>query len=224
MTGSMAERALCLSHVRFSYGDELVLRDASLEVGAGELVALVGENGAGKSTVIQLLLGELEPAAGEVRVLGRPARELPARDWCRVGYVPQAQANALAHFPATVEEVVRASVVGPRRSARERTDELLDTLGLVPLARHLVDELSGGQLQRVALARALANRPRALLLDEPTSGLDAEAAGALARRVSALARDGSTAVLLVTHDLARLGALAETARMERLEDGVIRRA
>lgn len=217
---------LALAHAAFSYRDEPVLRDASLEVRAGELVVLLGENGAGKSTVIKLLLGELAPTSGEARVLGRPATALAPRDWTQVGYVPQAQVAGLAAFPATVEEIVRASVAGPRRAARGRAQALLAELGLTPLARHLLGELSGGQLQRVALARALANQPRALLLDEPTSGLDLEAAEGLTRLVCGLADAGQTAVLLVTHDMARLGPLLgeRASRVLRLRDGEVSHA
>lgn len=218
------EARLCLDRVWFSYGNEPILCGASLEVGSGELVTLAGENGAGKSTVIKLLLGELEPSSGSVRVLGQPVRSLSPHAWCRVGYMPQAQASSLANFPATVAEIVRASVVGSRRDARARADELLGELGLASLARHLVGELSGGQFQRVMLARALANRPQALLLDEPTSGLDAEATADLAQRMRALTAR-SVAVLLVTHDMARLEALtgpgAGAARLVRLEGGAI---
>ncbi len=213
--------ALVLTDVSFSFPNRPapVLDGASLSVTPGELCVLLGENGSGKSTLVQLALGELVADRGSICVLGTDVRV--RRTWTCVGYVPQAGVAGLVGFPATVREVVCASVVGPRRAARARADELLARLGLTDLARHLMGELSGGQLQRVMLARALANRPGLLLLDEPTSGLDEAGARDFARLLVPLVDQEHTAALLVTHDLARLGDLVSGAHLARLENGRI---
>ncbi len=213
------ESALAFENVTFTFPNRLapVLEGASLAVAPGELCVLIGENGAGKSTLVRLAFGELAPDSGSVRILGSDVRAL--HDWTCVGYVPQAGAGGLAGFPATVREVVRASVTGSHREARQRADELMERLSLTGLERHLMGELSGGQLQRVMLARALANQPGLLLLDEPTSGLDEDGARDFARLLPSLLHDDRTAALLVTHDLARLGVLVRGAHVVRLENG-----
>lgn len=219
-----------LREASFSYGEHPVLKAATLEVGAGELVVLTGENGAGKSTVIHLLLGEEVPESGSVRVLGEESSR--RRDWTRVGYVPQAAASDFKSFPATVGEVLRASVARPqaglfplrrmRRGGTRAGLAVMDELGIRDLGSHMLRELSGGQLQRVLLARALVNDPQVLLLDEPTSGLDAENAALFSELMGRVIEARGMGVLLVTHDLPRL-TLPAGHRVARLEDGSIRK-
>ncbi len=206
--------------VSFSYAGERVLEDLSFEVPYGKVTLLVGENGSGKSTLMRLLLGELEPEEGVIKVLGRPIDRLTQGDWLKVGYVPQAASSALRAFPATVGELVRASVVGTHREARERAKAALAEQDADALACHMLGELSGGQLQRVLLARACVNDPSLLLLDEPTSGLDQQSVDGVARFVRTQAEEGK-AVLMITHDVARLGALSEAAQTLRLQNGGI---
>ena len=213
---SAAGRLVLLDDVTFAWRDRPVLSGCSLEVRQGELVALTGENGAGKSTVIRLVLGEVRPSAGRVLVLGeRPGAGFA---WPRVGYVPQAASSDFRGFPATVRETIEASCLGARRGARERATVMLAELGLTKLARHLLSELSGGQLQRVLLARALVNEPQVLLLDEPTSGLDAESAREFSSLMARAVEARGMGVLLVTHDLPRL-TLPARHRVLRLEGG-----
>lgn len=209
--------------VSFSYGGERILEGLSLEVPYGEVTLLVGENGSGKTTLMRLLLGELEAEEGTVEVLGHPVDRLSQDDWLKVGYVPQAASSALRTFPATVGELVRASVVGRRREARRRAEAALAEQDAKALAHHMLGELSGGQLQRVLLARACVNEPRLLLLDEPTSGLDQPSVDGVARFAHAQAAGGK-AVLMITHDVARLGSLTGACRVLRLENGGISHA
>lgn len=216
-----------LMGVRFSYGANPVLRGVDLRLGPGELCALVGANGAGKSTVVRLVLGEAEPDAGAVRLFGQPVASVPdqgACGWASVGYVPQRTPAAYDHFPATVAEVAAASVARRRgvsgRTAREHMERALRETGVEGLSRRMVGRLSGGQLQRVMLARALVNQPRLLVLDEPTTGLDAESVAAFYRTVERQRAERGVAVLLVTHDLVHVPRLH--GRALRLADGVLR--
>lgn len=212
-----------LQKVGFSYGGAPVLDGISLLLEPGELAVVTGENGAGKSTLLRLVLGELAPAAGEVRLFGRDPMRF--RDWARVGYVPQRTVAAYGQFPANVEEVVCANLYSRARrllpfgrGERQRAREALELVGMAGMEGRMLGELSGGQLQRVLLARALVSDPELLVLDEPTSGLDAEAAAGFVELLRRLrSRDDRLAVLMVTHDLARLRNLG--ARVLRLEGG-----
>ncbi|WP_082630059.1 metal ABC transporter ATP-binding protein [Olsenella massiliensis] len=209
-----------LSQVRFSYRGTEVLKGVDVRVDAGEICALVGDNGAGKSTIARLVVGELAPDAGIVRLFG----ENPTRfqDWERVGYVPQLPGEAVSRFPANVSELVDASqyASGRRLRRRERLERSAEALRLVRMqdfGRRLVSELSGGQLQRVRLACALVGDPCLLVLDEPTNGLDAESRQTFYDLLGAAHRERGMAILLVTHDLEALPLLG--ARVIHVDGG-----
>jgi len=196
-------------HVRFSYGDTLVLDDVTLELGSGEATALVGPNGAGKSTLLRIMLGLLRPASGAVRLFGEDPRRL--RRLRPVGYVPQ-RGSVAEDLPATVDEVVASGLTIREpwwrplpRSARAAVDEALAACGMTYLRRRLHRDLSGGEQQRALVARALAGHPRLLVLDEPLAGIDAGSQQLLVEALSAEVRQRDACVLVVTHEL---GALA----------------
>ena len=155
-------------------GARPVLREVSLRVDRGEVVALLGANGSGKSTLVRTLVGLVPLAAGtggEVRLFGTPLARF--REWRRIGYVPQ-RLTAAAGVPATVREVVAAGRLSRMRrfvpagaADRRAVDDALELVGMADRAEDGVAHLSGGQQQRVLIARALASRPEALLMDEP---------------------------------------------------------
>ena len=220
-THAWDETPVALHDVRFSYRGTEVLRGASVSVDAGEVCALVGDNGAGKSTIARLVVGELAPDAGTVELFGQ--NPLRFRDWRRVGYVPQLPSEAVSRFPASVFELVDASQYASgrglgRRARRERSEDALARVGLRGVGPRLVRELSGGQLQRVRLACALVGDPCLLVLDEPTNGLDGESRAVFYRLVGEAHRERGMAVLLVTHELEPLEGLG--ARVVRIADGV----
>lgn len=182
---------------------QLVLPATDLQIGAGEVVAVVGASGAGKSSLLHALMGSLPTGLrreGTVRWRGRPIPEgRAARRWRRVhcGYVGQDPILALNPF-WSVARLVGEQLSGSGRDRARRVREVCDLLGLpAELANRRGGELSGGQAQRVALARALAAEPDVLLLDEPTSALDGATRGMIVEAVRAR-QDGGT--LLVTHD------------------------
>ena len=189
-------------------GVEVVaLQGLDLEVGRGELVAVVGASGSGKSTLLTILSGLDLPSAGVARVAGRDLLTMSARDRLHyrrhtVGFLfQQASANLLPYLTA-VENVqlpmVFASLPPAERTARAA--ETLEVLGITDCADHRLDELSGGQQQRVALGVALANRPRVLLADEPTGELDSRSSDEVFAAIRDANESFGTTVVVVTHD------------------------
>jgi polar amino acid transport system permease protein len=196
-----------------SYGSVMVLKDISLTIRSGEVIALLGRSGSGKSTLLKAILALVPTRSGEILVSGKrigrtetgrrmPARLLPrARAAARVGMVFQnfalfdhmtALQNAMT-VPAIVQHTGRAE-------ARLRALRALDVVGLGAFADRLPHELSGGQQQRVGIARALAGEPWILLFDEPTSALDPELVEEVNQTVRKLAHSGIT-MLISTHDV-----------------------
>ena len=212
-------------NLAFAYDGRPVLQNVSLEVRAGEVLALIGPNGAGKSTLVKLAAGLLRPQGGEIRLFGRPPWRWPPRELARmVALVPQ---NAYLPPTFTVWESAllgRTPYLGFLGFARERdrraTARALELVGIAHLAHRLVGELSGGERQRVVLARALAQEPRLLLLDEPTAHLDIHHQVAILSLVRRMAHHEKVAVLLVLHDLNLAAAFAD--RLILLDGGKVR--
>jgi putative ABC transport system ATP-binding protein len=180
------------------------LRGVSLEVQAGEYVAIVGPSGSGKSTLLQLIGGIDSPSSGEVEILGTPLSTLSDRELTRVrltrlGFVFQ-RFHLLPVLTARENvELPMAEAKVTRREREARALELLDYVGLRSRAGHRATQLSGGEMQRVAIARALANRPALLLADEPTGELDATTGEEILNLFRRINADGATLVV-VTHD------------------------
>ena len=215
-----------LRELRKSYrdGDRVVdvLRGASLEVGEGELVAVMGASGAGKSTLLNVVGGLDRDYGGQAEVLGRDLAAMTERELARyrneqVGFVFQSF-NLLAPLDA-LHNVMLPSFFRPAsRDARARAAEALARVGLAGKEGRLPSRLSGGERQRVALARALFTRPRILLADEPTGSLDADTADRVLDVVKDLNSRERLTVILVTHD-ERVAAIA--GRTVRLQDGAL---
>ncbi|MEV4248886.1 ABC transporter ATP-binding protein [Streptosporangium canum] len=180
------------------------LREVSLEVDAGELVAVMGPSGSGKSTLLNLAGGLDRPTSGEVVVEGRPlsglsARELAALRRRHVGYVFQ-DLNLIPSLTAVENVMLPRELDGVRMGqARREAMEVLAELGLAGVAGRFPEEISGGQRQRVAIARALAGERRLILADEPTGALDTPTGDDVLQLLRARC-DAGAAVLLVTHE------------------------
>ncbi|MDG4805022.1 ABC transporter ATP-binding protein [Micromonospora sp. WMMD980] len=199
--------------VTFSFGDTPALRGASLTVGAGEIVAVMGPSGSGKSTLLHCLAGILVPDSGEVRfgdvrldALGEAERSALRRD--RFGFVfqfgqlvPELTAAENVALPLLLGGVRRAPALRSARAWFER-------LGLGGLEHRRSGELSGGQAQRVALARGLVARPQVLFADEPTGALDSLTGEEVMDLLVDTAREQGTTVVLVTHE-PRVAAYAD---------------
>ncbi len=201
-----------VDHASFGYAEAPVVRDVSLTIAPGEVVALLGANGSGKSTLVRGVLGLNEQLGGEVRLFGVPREQF--NDFPRLGYVPQRHTLS-ASVRATVEEIVAVGLLSQRRWWQPRFGgpgnggtiaRCLEVVGLADRAGTDVSTLSGGQQRRVLIARAMASHPDILVMDEPTAGVDAANQEVLAGVLARLAAEGTT-MLIVTHELEALSGI-----------------
>ncbi len=203
-----------LRDVSFAYDHgPPVLDSVDLEIDAGQLVAIAGPNGGGKTTLIRLIVGLERPTRGRVDLFGAPVRQ--ARGDKRIGYLPQ-RADAALSSPITVRELVsvgRVAVGGvlraPNRDDEDAVVTAIERVGLADLAGRPLTKLSGGQRQRAFIAKALAAEPQLLILDEPSAGVDASAQEALAALVDRLRRDLSVTILYVSHEFGAIEPYVE---------------
>ena len=196
---------LSVRHATVTYRNGLTaIRDASFEVPAGTITALVGVNGSGKSTIFKAIMGFVRLAAGEISILGEPVGKALRKNL--VAYVPQAE-EVDWNFPVLVEDVVmmgRYGHMGMMRIAgaadRKAVDDALARVGMADFRKRQIGELSGGQKKRVFLARALAQDGRVILLDEPFTGVDVKTEDAIVALLREL-RDEGRVILVSTHNL-----------------------
>ena len=194
-----------LAEVTKRYGAVTAVERVSLELRAGETLALVGHNGAGKTTLVKLILGLIAPSAGAVRVFERdPATAKAAELREGIGFLPE---NVAFHGAMTGRELLRFYARLKWAPAAE-VDGLLARVGIAEAARRRVSTYSKGMRQRLGLAQALIGEPELLLLDEPTGGLDPASRADFYGTIDALRRDGAT-ILISTHALAEIEAHAD---------------
>ena len=207
-------------HLGRTVKDKVLVEDATFQVRTGEVLAIVGPSGSGKSSLLRLLNRLDEPTSGTVYVEATDYRQIAPRDLRRkLGMVNQRPYL----FPGTVEQNLQ---FGPQQRGEslspDSIDQLLTRVGLKGYASRNVANLSGGEAQRVSFARALANSPLVLLLDEPTSALDENSKLEVESAIKNVIRDQAMTCVLVTHDTAQAARLAGQALL--LEAGRIVRA
>lgn len=191
-----------LRNVTFAYGAVPAVEHIDLVVSQGEFLGIVGPNAGGKSTLLKLILGLIEPQSGRIRVLGRRPRDARRQ----VGYVPQ-HPSFNPEFPITVEQAVLMGRLGTgrmlggyTRADRALTRRALAEVEAEAISDRLIATLSGGQLQRVLLARALVSEPRMLILDEPTANIDQRLESDIFDLLKEL--NLRMTILVVSHDVA----------------------
>ena len=188
-------------------GGRMIWSDVSLQVAAGQFVAVLGPNGVGKSTLLKAILGLLPVSSGSVRVLGRP----PGDENARIGYLPQRRAFDPATRVRGVD-IVRLGLDGDRwgvpwhrgrraREVRDRVAEVVELVGATAYAYRPIGECSGGEQQRLLIAQALIRRPDLLILDEPLDSLDVTNQASISALIRDVCRARNVAVLLVAHDV-----------------------
>lgn len=201
------------------YGKTIIIRDVSLEVAAGEVVALLGRNGVGKSTLLRYATGLLPAVMGEVEIAGEKAPNSPAkRARLGLGYVPQGRFV----FPRmTVSENIAVAAATNGFDPKATVEEMMSDFPLLaPKASDLAGGLSGGQQQILALARALAIRPKILLLDEPTEGVQPSIIDEMAGVLKRINAEREIAILVAEQNLDFCLSIAERAYV--MEKGAIR--
>jgi osmoprotectant transport system ATP-binding protein len=202
--------SLSARNISHHFGDVLALDAVSLDVPAGRATAIVGESGSGKTTLLRCFNRLVEPERGEVLVGGTNVGEQPVVLLRRgIGYVQQ-HGGLLPHWPV-LRNVALVPTLREMPDARDAARRALEMVGLNPaqFGSRFPHELSGGQRQRVALARSIAARPGVILLDEPFGALDAISRADLQESFGNLRRELTVTTLLVTHDLAEAGRLAD---------------
>jgi iron complex transport system ATP-binding protein len=218
--------ALALERVTLGYPDRPVLGDISLTVEPGQVFAIVGPNGVGKSTLIKAASGILPLHAGAIWVRGRSITALSASERARqVAVVPQATNVPPAFTARQVVAMGRTAYLGWLEregvSDREQTAAALERTGTAELAERPMGELSGGERQRVLIARALAQATAVMLLDEPTAHLDLRHQDRVLKLIRDLAHEEGLAVLIALHDLNLVARFAD--RVALLSSGAVRK-
>lgn len=193
-------------HLSKSYGTQLVLDDINFSIGSGEVVAFLGNNGAGKSTTMKIITGYLTPDKGDVEVCGIDVCEDPIASNRKIGYLPE-------HNPIYPDMFVKeyllfiAGIYHLGKNAKERVDEMIEKTGLTREYKKKIGMLSKGYRQRVGLAQALIPNPEVLILDEPTTGLDPNQIVDVRNLIKEVGKEKT--VLLSTHIMQEVSAICD---------------
>jgi ATP-binding cassette subfamily C protein len=216
------QHSIRLQDVAFAYGDKALLQQLSMDIPRGSLTALIGPSGSGKTTIIDLIIGLLQPQSGAVLIDGVPLSELDLKAWRRmIGYVPQETIllHDSVHHNVTLGDPARsaADVEYALRGAGawEFTASLPE--GVHSTVGERGGRLSGGQRQRIMIARALVHRPKLLILDEATSALDPASEAAIRKTIENLR--GELTILAISH---QTGLVEAADQVYRLEQGVLK--
>lgn len=202
-----SQTAIVLKDVSIRRGERSVLKLASCEIQSGEVLAVVGSSGVGKSTLLGVLCGLLRPESGEIRILDQDRSMDSDQVWSKLrlkSFGLVFQTDELLTELTILENLTLPLRLGarPERTEHYRSlaNQVLARLGIADLADRRVHEVSGGQLQRAAVARAVIHRPQIILADEPTDNLDRAMATATLQLLIELAREQRSTVIIVTHD------------------------
>ena len=199
--------AVELKNVSVKYGNLEALKDINMKVNEGSFLGIIGPNGGGKTTLLKVILGLVEPEVGEVKIFGHPHAQ--AVD--KIGYVPQVS-NFDRSFPISVVDVVLMAKLGGRvrffhqykKEDLKKAEAVLEQMNLLQLKDRQIGKLSGGQLQRVLIARGLAVEPEILLLDEPTANVDDSSTSQIYELLKEL--NEQKTIIVVTHDMAAVSS------------------
>ena len=230
MLNQQAKKPLLEIHdLNFSYNEDIILNNLNLTVYPGDFITITGENGSGKSSLLKLIIGALEPQGGYVKLWGEPPQAESAMR--RLAYVPQNLAIRSVGFPITCREMVVLALqrdMGffkiPRRKHYALAEKKLIAMGLAPYLKTPMKELSGGLQQRVMICRALMTDPELLVLDEPTAGVDYESKMQFMELLDRLHRELNVTILFVTHEIDVVKQLKSKPIIYRIQEGRLHHA
>ena len=197
--------SISISNLSKNYGTQKAVNNISFKVNKGEIVGFLGPNGAGKSTTMKMITGYLNADAGNVKVCGIDVSQNNVESKKKIGYLPEA--NPLYFEMYVREYLLFTAGVHQLKNGKERTEEIIKTVGLTLEANKKIGQLSKGYKQRVGLAAALIHEPEVLILDEPTSGLDPNQIIEIRNVIKALAKDKT--VLFSSHILQEVEAICD---------------
>ena len=220
----MAEIIVALQHANIYQGDNLILQDVNITVNKGDFAYLVGKTGAGKSSLLKTLYGDLLLREGEGQVAGFNLREM---DWKKVPYLRRTLGVVFQDFQLLTDRnvnenlkfVLKATGWKDVRLMDEKISDVLDKVGLKSKGFKMPFEMSGGEQQRVDIARALLNSPKLILADEPTGNLDPETSDEIMQLLFQISRDYGTSIIMATHDYRVINKFP--ARMLKTERGKV---
>lgn len=203
----MEEKIIEIKNLYLSYNDINVLEDVNLTVYKGQFLAIIGPNGGGKTTLLKIILGLIEPDSGKVKIKGKDIKE--GRKL--VGYVPQIS-DFDKHFPINVKDVILMGRISDQKGffhsySKEDlkfAEKIMEDLDISEIKNRQIGRLSGGQLQRVLIGRALAAEPEILLLDEPTASLDSESRNNIYSILRSI--NDEITIIVVTHDVSAISS------------------
>lgn len=199
-----------IQSVYAGYNDEVILKDVSFDIFDDDFIGVIGPNGGGKTTLLNVILGLIKPVKGSVKF----CEDLSGVRNNRIGYLPQ-QNKIDKQFPITVKDVVLSGLIYSSRvlikhsrSDKQKAEETLKRIGICDLKNIPIGELSGGQMQKVLLARAIVSSPRLLILDEPITFVDNQFEGELYEILNELNKE--MAIIMVTHDVGTISSYVKT--------------
>ena len=199
-----------INSVYAGYDDEVILQDVSLDIFDDDFIGVIGPNGGGKTTLLNVILGLIKPYKGTVTFCD----DLKQNRNNKIGYLPQLN-KIDKKFPVTVKDVVLSGLIygtgimiKHSKLDKIETDRTLDRIGISSLKKYPIGELSGGQMQKVLLARAIVSSPRLLILDEPNTFVDNQFEGELYEILKEL--NNEMAIIIVTHDVGTISSYVKT--------------
>lgn len=191
---------LSIKDMSFGYGNNNILRNIDLNIKNGEFVGLVGANGSGKSTLLKLILGQIKPKSGSIKI--NNSNIFNKKNVGIIGYVPQMVKKTELAFPITPEEIIGLNIFNKKKlELNKQIETSLKIVNLFEKRKYNYNNMSGGEQQRVMIAKALANNPDFIIMDEPTSGIDEESKKILFQILDHLNKSHNITILIVTHEL-----------------------
>ncbi|QJA08982.1 metal ABC transporter ATP-binding protein [Romboutsia sp. CE17] len=192
--------------VSFGYEDKSILENVNFNINQGDYIGIVGPNGCGKTTLLKLIINELNPTKGKIKILDKDTTTFS--NWEKIGYVNQKSNSFSTSFPATVTEVVAMDLAPKiglfkriKKKHLEEVYKVLKLVGIYELKDKLIGSLSGGQQQKVFISRALMRNPKILILDEPTVGIDLNGQKEFYEILKRLNENLNLTIVIVSHDL-----------------------